>query len=80
MESLEFLVVQEIFMTETAEYANVILPASSFLEKSGTFTNAERRVQRVNATVKPLAGTRPDGQIMCEIMQSHGLPAARLHA
>jgi len=74
MEGLEFLVVQEIFMTETAKYANVILPASSFLEKSGTFTNAERRVQRVNATVKPLAGTKPDGQIICEIMQRFGYP------
>ena len=76
MESLEFLVVQEIFMTETAKYANVILPASSFLEKSGTFTNAERRVQRVNATVKPLEGTKPDGQIMCEILQRFGFPQA----
>lgn len=74
MNSLEFLVVQEIFMTETAKFANVILPASSFLEKSGTFTNAERRVQRVNATVKPLEGTKPDGQIMCEIMQRFGYP------
>ena len=74
MNSLEFLVVQEIFMTETAKFANVILPASSFLEKSGTFTNAERRVQRVNAVVKPLEGTRPDGQIMCEIMQRFGYP------
>ncbi|MEQ1842639.1 MAG: molybdopterin-dependent oxidoreductase, partial [Verrucomicrobiales bacterium] len=76
MNSLEFLVVQEIFMTETAKFANVILPASSFLEKSGTFTNAERRVQRVNATVKPLEGTRPDGQIMCEILQRFGYPQA----
>lgn len=74
MESLDFLVVQEIFMTETAKYANVILPASSFLEKSGTFTNAERRVQRVNAAVKPLLGTKPDGQIMCEILQRFGFP------
>ncbi len=74
MESLEFLVVQEIFMTETARYAHVILPASSFLEKSGTFTNAERRVQRVNAAVKPLAGTKPDGQIMCEVLQRFGFP------
>ena len=74
MDSLDFLVVQEIFMTETAKYASVILPASSFLEKSGTFTNAERRVQRVNATVKPLAGTRPDGQIMCEVLQRFGYP------
>jgi len=76
MESLEFLVVQEIFMTETAKYAHVILPAASFLEKSGTFTNAERRVQRVNATVNPLEGTRPDGQIMCEIIQRFGFPQA----
>jgi formate dehydrogenase major subunit len=74
MESLEFLVVQEIFMTETAKYAHVILPASSFLEKSGTFTNAERRVQRVNAAVKPLEGTKPDGQIMCEVLQRFGFP------
>ena len=73
MDSLEFLVVQEIFMTETAKYADVILPASSFLEKSGTFTNAERRVQRVNAAVKPLSGTKPDGQIMCEILQRFGI-------
>ncbi len=74
MESLEFLVVQEIFMTETAKYASVILPASSFLEKSGTFTNAERRVQRVNAVVKPLEGTKPDGVIMTEILQRFGFP------
>ena len=74
MESLEFLVVQEIFMTETAKYADVILPASSFLEKSGTFTNAERRVQRVNAAVKPLEGTKPDGVIMTEILQRFGFP------
>lgn len=74
MGSLDFLVVQEIFMTETAKFANVVLPASSFLEKSGTFTNAERRVQRVNAAVKPLEGTKPDGQILCEVMQRFGYP------
>ena len=72
MDSLDFLVVQEIFMTETAHYANVILPAASFLEKSGTFTNAERRVQQVNATVEPLSGTKPDGQIIVEIMNRMG--------
>ena len=71
--SLKFLVVQELFMTPTAEYADVVLPASSFLEKSGTFTNGERRVQRVNAVIPPLAGTKPDGQILCEIMQRMGL-------
>lgn len=70
--SLEFLVVQELFMTPTAEMAHVVLPASSFLEKSGTFTNGERRVQRVNAVIQPLAGTKPDGQIMVEIMNRMG--------
>ncbi|MEM7145718.1 MAG: formate dehydrogenase subunit alpha [Verrucomicrobiota bacterium] len=72
MNSLEFLVVQEIFQTETSKFANVILPASSFLEKSGTFTNGERRVQRVNAAVEPLEGTKPDGQIIVEIMNRMG--------
>jgi len=72
LNSLDFLVVQEIFMTETAQFANVILPAASFLEKSGTFTNGERRVQRVEAAVQPLPGTRPDGQIVVEIMNRMG--------
>ncbi|MFN0125702.1 MAG: formate dehydrogenase subunit alpha [Verrucomicrobiales bacterium] len=74
--SLEFLVVQELFMTPTTEFAHVVLPASSFLEKSGTFTNGERRVQRVNAVIAPLTGTKPDGQILCEIMQRMGMAQA----
>ena len=72
LESIDFVVVQEIFMTETAKYADVILPASSFLEKSGTFTNGERRVQRVQQVVEPLEGTKPDGQIIVEIMNRMG--------
>ena len=72
MKAVDLLVVQEIFMTETAKYADVILPASSFLEKSGTFTNGERRVQRVNAVVDPLEGTKPDGQIIVDIMNRMG--------
>lgn len=76
MANLDFLVVQEIFMTETAQYANVVLPASSFLEKSGTFTNGERRIQRVKAAVEPLEGTKPDGQIMVEIMNHMGYEQA----
>lgn len=72
LESTDFVVVQEIFMTETAKYADVILPASSFLEKSGTFTNGERRVQRVNAVIEPLEGTKPDGQIIVDIMNRMG--------
>ncbi|HNI03626.1 MAG TPA: formate dehydrogenase subunit alpha [Flavobacteriales bacterium] len=69
MESLDLLVVQEIFMTETARYADVILPAATFLEKSGTFTNGERRIQRVNEVVPPLEGTKSDGQIVCDVME-----------
>ncbi|MCB1064259.1 MAG: molybdopterin-dependent oxidoreductase, partial [Verrucomicrobiae bacterium] len=72
MNALDFLVVQEIFQTETSTYADVVLPASSFLEKSGTFTNGERRVQRVQAAVEPLSGTKPDGQIIVDIMNRMG--------
>ena len=72
LESLELLVIQEIFLTETCKYATVVLPATSFLEKSGTFTNGERRVQRVRAAVEPLPGTKPDGQIITEVMQHLG--------
>lgn len=72
LEATDFVVVQELFMTETAKYADVILPASSFLEKSGTFTNGERRVQRVNQVIDPLPGTKPDGQIIVEIMNRMG--------
>jgi formate dehydrogenase major subunit len=72
LKNTDLVIVQEIFMTETAKYADVILPASSFLEKSGTFTNGERRVQRVNAVVEPLKGTKPDGQIIVEIMNRMG--------
>ncbi len=72
LSALDFLVVQELFMTPTAEMAHVVLPASSFLEKSGTFTNGERRVQRVNAVIAPIQGTKPDGVIMTDIMQRMG--------
>jgi formate dehydrogenase major subunit len=72
LKNIDLVVVQEIFMTETAKYADVILPASSFLEKSGTFTNGERRVQRVNAVVEPIEGTKPDGQIIVDIMNRMG--------
>ena len=74
LEKIDLVVVQEIFMTETTQYADVILPASSFLEKSGTFTNGERRVQKVNAVIPPLEGTKPDGQIIVEIMNKMGYP------
>lgn len=74
LEKLDFFVLQELFYSETASYADVILPASSFLEKSGTFTNGERRVQRVNRVIDPLPGTKPDGVIVTEIMNRMGYP------
>lgn len=72
LESLDLLVVSELFMTETAKLATIVLPASSFLEKEGTFTNGERRIQRVQKVVEPIEGTKPDGQIIVEIMRKMG--------
>ena len=70
LEKLDLLIVQEIFLSETAKMADVVLPGTTFLEKSGTFTNGERRVQKVNAAVKPRAGSKTDGQIIVEMMQA----------
>jgi len=76
LQNLDLLVVQEIFMTETAKLAHVILPGATFLEKSGTFTSAERRVQRCNQVVPPLEGTKSDGQIVVDIMNRMGYEQA----
>ncbi len=72
MQSLELLIIQEIFETETAKYAHVVLPGASFLEKEGTFTNGERRVQKVRKVVKPIGESKPDGQIYVEMMNRLG--------
>ncbi|MEW6467811.1 MAG: formate dehydrogenase subunit alpha [Bacteroidota bacterium] len=72
LKKLDLFIVQELFMTETAKLAHVILPGASFLEKSGTFTNGERRIQRVNKVVEPLPGTKTDGQIVVDIMNRMG--------
>ena len=74
LESTDLVIVQELFMTETAKYADVILPGASFLEKSGTFTNGERRVQAVHQVVEPYPGSKPDGQIIVDIMNRMGYP------
>ena len=66
---LEFLVVQDIFMHETAEIADVVLPATSFAEKDGTFTNSERRVQRVRKAIDPVGDSRPDWAIIKDVAQ-----------
>lgn len=74
LESLDFLVVQDIFMSETAKLADVVLPGASFAEKTGTFTNAERRVQMVNQAIKPIGKARTDGEIIIELANRMGYP------
>ena len=78
--SLDFLVVQELFMTETAKYADVILPGRSFAEKEGTFSNTERRVQRVRKAVNGPEGPQLDTWIFTEIMQRMGYDQPHLTA
>jgi formate dehydrogenase alpha subunit len=67
LKNLDFFVVQDIFFNETAKYADVVLPAASFAEKDGTFTNTERRVQRVRKVIDPVGDSKPDWWIVCEI-------------
>lgn len=73
---LEFLVVQDIFLTETAKLAHVVLPASSYAERDGTYTNTERRVQLTSAVVRPPGQARRDWQIVCELATAVGYPMA----
>ena len=72
-EQLEFFVVQDIFLTETAEFADVVLPAASFAEKDGTFTNTERRVQRVRKAVDAPGDAKPDWWIICALAEKLGV-------
>jgi len=72
LSALDFLVVQDIFLTETAQLADVILPASSFAEKDGTFTNTERRFQRVRKAIEPIGESLADWEITCEIAKRMG--------
>ncbi|RJQ55203.1 MAG: formate dehydrogenase subunit alpha [Nitrospiraceae bacterium] len=67
LEKLDLLIVQDIFFNETAQYAHVVLPAACFAEKDGTFTNTERRVQRVNKAVEPPGQAKEDWRIVSEI-------------
>lgn len=73
LKSAEFLVVEEIFLTETAELADVVLPAACWAEKDGTFTNSERKVQRVRKAVEPPGEAKPDWEILSEIGRRLGL-------
>lgn len=78
LEHLEFLVVQELFLTETAAYADVILPAASFAECDGTFTNTERRVQRVRQAIEPIPG-QANWQTICQMVSRMGYPMSYEH-
>jgi len=72
LEALDFLVVQDIFMSETAQLADVVLPSVTFAERDGTFTNTDRRVQRVRRAIEPIGSARPDWWITCQIAQKMG--------
>jgi len=72
LEQTEFLVVQDIFLTETAQMAHVVLPGASFAEKNGTFSNTERRVQRVRQAIKPVGEAKEDWVIICELAKKMG--------
>ncbi len=67
LDKVDFLVVQDIFLTETARYADVVFPAASFAEKEGTFTNTDRRVQRVRKAIEPPGEARDDSWIIAQI-------------
>jgi len=75
LEKAEFIVVQDMFLSETALFAHVIFPAASFAEREGTFANTEKRLQRLNKAIEPVGATRPDWQIICDLARklgSHG--------
>ncbi len=74
MEKLELMVVQDIFLTETAQIADVVLPSLCFAEKNGTFTNSERRIQRVRKAVEPPEGPWEDWKIITAIASKMGVP------
>jgi formate dehydrogenase alpha subunit len=78
--ALDFLVVQDCFLTETASAAHVVLPAVTFAEKEGTFTNAERRVQRVRPALQPIGEARPDLWIFQELAKVMGYSLGRISA
>ena len=72
LENLELLVVQDIFLTETAALADVVLPAACYAEKDGSFTNTERRIQRLHKAVEPPGEARADWEIICDIARRAG--------
>jgi formate dehydrogenase major subunit len=79
LKRVEFLVIQDLFLSETAKFAHLVLPGASFLEKDGTFTNLERRIQRIRKAVEPPHGILPDWQVVCEVSTRMGYPMAYRH-
>ncbi|WP_326634127.1 formate dehydrogenase subunit alpha [Nonomuraea fuscirosea] len=73
LSAMELVVVQDLFLNETSKFAHVFLPGTSFLEKNGTFTNAERRINRVRPVMAPKTG-KHEWEIVCEIAQAMGYP------
>ena len=74
LRSAEFIVVQDIFMTDTAKLADVVLPAASFAESDGTFANSERRIQRVRPAISPVGESKQDIEIILELFRAMGHP------
>jgi formate dehydrogenase major subunit len=79
LKRVEFLVVQDLFLSETAKFAHLVLPGASFLEKDGTFTNLERRIQRIRKAVEPPNGILPDWRVVCEVSRRMGYPMPYRH-
>jgi formate dehydrogenase major subunit len=79
LERLDFLVVQDLFLNETTKHAHLVLPGAAFVEKDGTYTNLERRVQRVRKVVEPPAGVKPDWRVFCEVATRMGYPMRYEH-
>lgn len=73
IEHLDFLVVQDIFLSEVGKHAHVVLPGATFAEKDGTFTNTERRIQRVRQAIRPVGSARPDWKIILELFKRMGM-------
>lgn len=79
LKHLDFLVVQNLFLTETAKLADVVLPGASFAEKDGTFTNTERRIQRVRQAINPVGNSRPDWSILMDLSNRMGYSMSYNH-
>jgi formate dehydrogenase major subunit len=79
LKQVEFLVVHDLFLSETAKFAHLVLPGASFLEKDGTFTNLERRIQRIRKAVEPPHSILPDWRVACEVSNRMGYPMSYRH-